>query len=100
MLFLDTSALLKRYLDEDGREVVGLLMSADPVWVASSVARAETDISLCRLGYLDDGPDSRQAMMARDWEQIDEVIVDNECLVRARRIGCDRDHGFPERRLV
>ena len=41
-LFVDTSALVKRYVSEEGRELVVAEMAADPVWCASAIARTET----------------------------------------------------------
>ncbi len=41
MLFLDTSALVKRYVEEDGTELVLRLMDQDPRWAVSAIARTE-----------------------------------------------------------
>ena len=50
MLFLDTSAWLKRFLDELGNELVIRLMAEDPAWAFSAIARTEAEIALCALG--------------------------------------------------
>ena len=47
MIFLDTSALVKRYVDENGTRSVIALMDADADWAASAVALAEAEIALC-----------------------------------------------------
>ena len=48
MLFLDTSALLKRYLDEFGNDLVIRLMDEDRQWAFSAIARTEAEIALLR----------------------------------------------------
>jgi hypothetical protein len=50
MLFLDTSAPVKRCVEEDTEFVLHRL-DEEPEWVASSIARTETEITLCRLGF-------------------------------------------------
>jgi len=91
MLFLDTSALVKRYVDEDGTELVLERMGSDPEWVVSSVARTEAEITLCRLGFdRDDGTGVRRRL-ADDWGRCYVVPVDPDCLERAGEIGCRYD---------
>ncbi len=52
MLFLDTSALVKRYVEEEGTQLVLRKMGGDPgVRIVSSVARTEAGITLCRVGF-------------------------------------------------
>jgi predicted nucleic acid-binding protein len=88
MLFLDTSALVKRYVDEDGSSFVARRMGEDPEWVASAVARTETEITLCRLGF-DRGDDAAVWRGLReDWERCHVVPVDHACLERASELGC------------
>lgn len=88
MLFLDTSALVKRYVDEEGTEFVLRRMDEDPEWVACSVARTEAEISMCRLGL--DAGDSAAARrrLGEDWERCHVVPVDPACLERAAELGC------------
>lgn len=88
MLFLDTSALIKRYVEEEGTELVLRRMDADPDWAVSSVARTEAEITLCRLDF---GPDviaDVQQRLREDWERCHVVPVDPACLDRASEIGC------------
>ena len=88
MLILDTSALVKRYVDEEGTELVLGRMSGDPEWVVSSVARTEAEITLCRIGFdRDDSPDVWRRLRD-DWERCHVVPVDLDCLERAGEIGC------------
>lgn len=88
MLFLDTSALIKRYVEEEGTELVLRRMDADPEWAVSSVARTEAEITLCRLDF---GPDEIAGIWQRlreDWDRCHVVPVDPACLDRATEIGC------------
>ena len=88
MLFLDTSALVKRYLDEDGREQILALMEADGRWAASRLVRAEADITLCRLFQAPDQRATAQVALATDWARFAAVAADERCLARAAELGC------------
>ena len=87
MLFLDTSALIKRYVDEDGTALVLRRMEADPDWVVSGVARTEAEISLCRLGF-EPGSAEPWQRFREDWERCYVVPLDIACLERAAELGC------------
>jgi predicted nucleic acid-binding protein len=90
-LFLDTSALLKRYVDEPGTADVVHAMAVDLQWAASAVARTETELSLCKLVP---EPELRAEIVASfvaDWARFHVIAVDPECLTRAIEIGCE--HG-------
>ena len=89
-LFLDTSALLKRYVDEEGTAEVIDTMALDIDWAASAVARTETEVSLCRLIADDAQRDEVVARFRRDWARFFVVALDSECLDRAIEIGCER----------
>jgi len=90
MLFLDTSALLKRYVDEDGTALVLGLMEQDRAWAASALAHTEAAITLCH-GDLPEGASTRQRQRLRsDWERFLVVPLDASCLIRAAEIGCER----------
>lgn len=88
MLFLDTSALIKRYVEEEGTALVLRLMDEDPAWVVSAVARTETEITLCRLGFDPSVGADLWHRLREDWEQCHVVPVDPACLERAAEIGC------------
>lgn len=91
MLFLDTSALVKRYVDEPGTELVLQRMGEDGEWAASVMARTETEITLCRLGFhVGEHPELWQRLRA-DWDRCHVIPVDAACLSRAAEIGCE--HG-------
>ncbi len=88
MLFLDTSALVKRYFDEDGREGVLALMAADDLWAVSGLARTEGQIALCRTLGSSPSLAATQARFALDWAEFTVVPADDACLNRAAAIGC------------
>ncbi len=88
MLFLDTSALIKRYVEEDGTTLVLRWMSEDPEWVVSAVARTEAEITLCRLGFDAGENAAAEANLREDWERCHVVPIDPACLERAAELGC------------
>jgi predicted nucleic acid-binding protein len=86
MLFLDTSALLKRYVDEDGTGTVVAAMAGDQVWIASALAGAETEVAISRLPAPEEERARQQRRYEEDWERFRVVPVDAECLRAAARI--------------
>ena len=90
MLFVDTSALVKRYLAEDGRDDVLAQMEGDPDWAISAVARTEAELTLCHAGFDEDSLAELLSALARDWARMLVVPVDVTCLAQASRIGCEQ----------
>jgi predicted nucleic acid-binding protein len=88
MLFLDTSALVKRYVQEPGSEFVAEVMAQDGDWVASALARAEGSITLCQRGFDPDTLADVQRQLDEDWQRIRVVPLDAECLSLAVELGC------------
>ncbi len=91
MLFLDTSALIKRYVEEDGTTLVLRRMSEDLEWVVSAVARAEAEITLCRLGFDASAAAAAASRLGEDWARCHVVPMDPACLARAAELGCRYD---------
>ncbi len=86
-LFLDTSALLRRYVDEPGRDLVVDAMAEDPLWVASALARTEVMVCLHQLAA---GPRQQTRLWSSfrdDWDAFAIVPVDDRCLGRAVELG-------------
>ena len=87
-LFLDTSALVRRYVDEDGRELVLDTMAAeDGAWVASALARTEVMVCLHKLAA---GPRQQARLWSAfrdDWDAFAVGPVDDRCLGRAVGLG-------------
>jgi predicted nucleic acid-binding protein len=90
MLVLDTSALLKRYIDEDGTSLVLDLMERDTEWVASAIARTETELAVCRISLQPDIAVIVQGRVRSDWERFLVVPLDSACLRDATVIGCEQ----------
>ena len=88
-LFVDTSALVKRYVDELGRDVVLAAMDADAVWCASAVTRTEAALVLHRLAASARQADQLDQLLSTDWATFHVVPVDERCLHRAAEIGAD-----------
>jgi predicted nucleic acid-binding protein len=91
MLFLDTSALIKRYVEEDGTTLVLRRMSEDLEWVVSAVARTEAKITLCRLGFDASVAAAAASRLGEDWSHCHVVPMDPACLARAAELGCRYD---------
>jgi RimJ/RimL family protein N-acetyltransferase/predicted nucleic acid-binding protein len=89
VLFLDTSALVKRYVNEPGTGFVVAAMDSDPDWVASALARTEAEVTLCHRGLDQEGLEQARGDLGEDWERFRVVPVDLECLTDAVEIGCE-----------
>jgi len=86
-LFLDTSALVRRYVHAPGRELVIAAMADDDVWCASALCRSETLLALHRLAV---APSQHECMWGRlrdDWAAVVVIPVDNRCLAQAVELG-------------
>lgn len=86
-LFIDTSALVKRYQLEDGSDTVIRAMAQDQRWVVAALARTEATIAVCSVleGAARDAVLDR---LAADLDRCLVVPVDPECIARATQIGC------------
>ena len=87
-LFVDTSALVRRYVDEPGRRlVVETMAEENGAWVASALARTEVMITLHQLAA---GPRQQARLWSAfrdDWDAFAVVPVDDRCLGRAVELG-------------
>ena len=88
-LFVDSSALLKRYVDEPDRELVLEAMAADDVWCASALCRTEAMLVLHRIAATPRQADRLTAMLRADWDAFHVVPVDERCLASAADIGAN-----------
>lgn len=86
-LALDTTALLARYLDGPARITVLEAMAADPDWCASALAQSEALMLVDRMGDDPARSDELRRALRDDWERINVVPVDGECLDRAVELG-------------
>ena len=86
-LFVDTSALVRRYVQGPGRDLVAAAMADDDVWCASALCRSETLLALHRLAVT---PGQHERMWGRlrdDWDAFVVVPVDERCLAQAVELG-------------
>jgi predicted nucleic acid-binding protein len=86
-LFLDSTALLARYLEGPSRDAALAAMASDPDWCASSLALSEALMVVDRLGDDPARTDELRRAMRDDWERIHVVPVDQRCLDRAAELG-------------
>lgn len=86
-LFLDTTAVLARFLEGAARPVVLDAMDADHDWCASSLALSEALMLVDRLGDDPSRTDELRRALRDDWERVHVVPVDQRCLDRAAELG-------------
>ncbi len=86
-LFVDTSALVHRYLATPERALVDAAMADDPVWCASALCLTEARMALRRLAADQRQLDRLWAALAADWDTIASVPVDHRCLGHAAELG-------------
>ena len=86
-LFLDTSALLRRYVYGAGRDLVVDAMAADPDWCASALARSETLLALHRIAGSPSQSERLWSRLRDDWDAFVVVPVDERCLALAVELG-------------
>lgn len=86
-LALDSSALLRRYVDDRHRSLVLRAMSSAQAWAASALARSELMLALHQAASDPLGQRSAWAAVRDDWEAMWEIPVDGRCLARATEIG-------------
>lgn len=86
-LFLDSTALLARYLEGPSRQVTLDAMRADDDWCAAALALSEALMVVDRLGDDPARTDELRRAMRDDWERIHVVPVDQRCLDRAAELG-------------
>jgi predicted nucleic acid-binding protein len=85
-LALDTSALVRRYVQAPGRDLVLAAMAEDDDWCASAAALTETLVVLHRLALHPGDQEERWRAAREDFESLWVVPVDGRCLARATEI--------------
>jgi len=88
MVFLDTSAFVKRYVEEEGTDRVLELMDRDRDWCASGLCFSEARITLCHLDLDDETLAKLDDSLESDWDRFLVVPVDELCLAGAVELGC------------
>jgi predicted nucleic acid-binding protein len=86
-VFLDTTALLARFLEGPARDVVLEAMERDHDWCASALALSEALMLVDRLGDDPGRTDELRRAIRDDWERVHVVPIDARCLDRATELG-------------
>lgn len=84
-LYLDTSALLKRYLDEADSDRFDEILRSDPVWVTAGITLVEVRRNLTRVLEGDDLLTARE-QFSRDWDRCYVVALDGVLCATAAQI--------------
>lgn len=87
IVFLDTSALVRRYLADRDRRLVVDAMTTATSWVASALTKTELQLALFQAAPTRSGQQALWSKVRQDWEAIWEVPVDRRCLNRSAEIG-------------
>jgi predicted nucleic acid-binding protein len=87
-LFVESSALLKRYIDEPGTTTVVDAMQSDPEWIASALAHTEVALTMCHLALTEEQATNARHRLDEDWHRFRILPADSTCLLRAAEIGC------------
>jgi predicted nucleic acid-binding protein len=86
-LFLDTSALVRRYVHGPGRALVADAMAAHEHWCASALCRSEALLALHRLAATPRQAERMWSRLRDDWDAFVVVPVDERCLALAVEVG-------------
>ena len=88
MIFLDSSALVKRYVREQHSDWLVALMDEDLHWTASAIAAIEMRVTLCARFADAERRDGARLKFDADWARVGVVGLDDAILTRAAEIGC------------
>jgi uncharacterized protein len=86
-VFLDTSAIVRRYVHAPGRDLVLDAMAADADWCASALCRSEALLALHRLAVAPSQVARMWSRLRDDWDAFVVVPVDDRCLAQAVELG-------------
>lgn len=86
-LFVDTSALVRRYLHDRHRGLVLDAMGDDEAWCASALARTEAQLVLHRAAVSSRQQAALWRALRDEWEAFWVVPLDDRCMARAVEVG-------------
>ena len=86
-VYVDTSALVRRYLHDRHRSVVVDAMADDDAWCASALVRSETQLALHRASVSARQQSDLWRILRDEWEAFWVVPLDDRCMARAVEIG-------------
>lgn len=89
-LFLDTTALIARYIEGPDGDLVLEEMTADDLWCSSALAFTEAEMLIGRLGLDHSDTKAMKRTLLAERGRFNVVPVDDACLQLAARIGTEQ----------
>lgn len=86
-LYVDSSALLRRYVRAPGSALVLDTMRRHPDWCASTLCRTETQLALRRASAYAEQQRRLWSALQADWDAFWVVPLDGRALARATELG-------------
>ncbi|MDP1818273.1 MAG: type II toxin-antitoxin system VapC family toxin [Acidimicrobiales bacterium] len=86
-LYVDTSALVRRYLHDRHRPLVLAAMAGEPAWAASSLVRTEAQVTLHRAAVSSRQQATLWRELREEWDAFWVVPLDERCMARAVELG-------------
>jgi uncharacterized protein len=86
-LYVDSSALVRRYLRDRHSAVVAGAMGGDDAWCASSLVRTEAQLALHRASASARQQSALWRELRDEWDAFWVVPMDDRCMARAVEIG-------------
>ncbi len=86
-LYVDTSALVRRYLHDRHRSMVMDAMAMDDTWCASALVRTEAELVLHRAAVSARQQAELWHALRDEWEAFWVVPMDDRCMARAVEVG-------------
>ena len=86
-LYVDTSALVQRYVHDRHRGLVLEAMAGDDAWCASALARTEAQLVLHRVSASARQQHALWSALRDEWDAFWVVPLDDRCLAQAVELG-------------
>ncbi len=86
-LYLDPSALLRRYVHGGGHQLVVGAMATDAEWCTSALTLSECQLALRHMTGSPSQFDRLSGSLQRDWAACWVIPLDDRCLARAAQLG-------------
>lgn len=86
-LYIDTSALVRRYLHDRHRALVLEVMDHGEPWCASALVRTEAQVALHRAAVTARQQTELWRSLRDEWEAFWVVPIDDRCMARAVELG-------------
>jgi hypothetical protein len=88
-LYIDTSALVRRYLRDRHRDLVLEAMAGGAAWCSSALTRTEAQLALHRAAVSGRQQVELWRALRDEWESFWVVPMDDRCMARAVEIGAN-----------